>query len=843
MSTLPKFDNRAKNALAIAQQIAIQLGHSYIGSEHLLFGILSQPQEGLPFQVTFMDNLSNQELLEMIRKYGFEKSDSLNTKPATNNLLPEITDELQKCLDSAIRVAEIHNYNYIGIEHLVFGILDTDQSHGQTLMNLNEMSNHKLKDLLNSLFSSYNNKNTNRFEESSQNITGNLKRNQKRGKKDSALEFFTINVNNKVKNEPGFSIIERDKEIDRMIQILSRKNKNNPILIGEPGVGKTALVEGLAKKMNEGKVPDWLQEKKILSLDVGNLVAGSVFRGEFEQRIKAILEEVIERKDVILFIDELHTSIGAGGGGSHSGPDMSNILKPALARGEVSVIGATTEDEYRSVIKKDKAFERRFQPIRLEEPDQPQTVEIIKGSKPMYEDFHNSNFPDTLVPKLVQLADRFMSERRFPDKAIDLLDESLVRARINARQKSDAAENDSNWEDIEKQILSLIQQKNEAILNHDFEISKKLEKDQKDLESKLAELNIKNKEAQKRSIVSEVLLEKVVSEMSGVPLVRISSNIFTQIKNLKKSLDSQIYGQNEATTEITSALKRSYAGVNPNRGPIASFLLLGPTGVGKTELVKVLTQELYGDPNKYLLKLDMSEFREKHQISRLLGAPAGYVGYDDAPQLTEFIRKKPYSVILFDEIEKGHPENLNILLQMLEEGRVTDAKGNIVSCEHALIFLTSNLGKNQLNRFASKLGFVDLNKQEEQDYDSLKTQVMSEVERTIKPEILGRLTGKIVFKPINKSVLEQIIKKELSILQSHLLKQGRSINVTDDTVHYLVNLANDKLEYGAREIKSLIARNLQDPLSEYLLNNSKVRNIDISAPKGELEIKKKSIKA
>lgn len=832
MSALPKFDNRAKNALAVAQQIAIQLGHNYIGSEHLLFGILSQPQEGLPFQMAFIDNVSNQELLEIIRKQGLEKfQDSEKNKQAGNLLLPEITDELQICLDSAIHIAENFNYNYIGIEHLIFGILETTESNGQKIMNLTDSSSQKLKDILNSIFTSYS---------QGAKAEENKYTKPKSKKQNSALEFFTTNLNQKMSGETNFSVIERDMEIERMIQILSRKNKNNPILLGEPGVGKTALVEGLAKRINQGRVPEWLLEKRILSLDVGSLVAGSVFRGEFEQRIKAIIEEVIEAKDVILFIDEIHTVIGAGGSGNHQGPEMSSILKPALARGEVSVIGATTEDEYRTVIKKDKAFERRFQPVRLEEPDMKQTNNILRGTKATYENFHNSIFPEEMLPKLVDLAYRFLPERKFPDKAIDILDETLVRCRILSNEQNPSTkDSEKSWADIEKQILDLIKQKNEAILNHNLELSKKFEDDQKKLEEELAKLNIQNKEFKKASLATEEVLEKVVSEMSGVPLVRISSNIFTQIKNLKESLDRQIFGQDEATTEITAALKRSYAGVNPHRGPISSFLLLGPTGVGKTEMVKVLTSELYGDPNKYLLKLDMSEFREKHQMSRLLGAPAGYVGYEDAPQLTEWLRKKPYSVILFDEIEKGHPENLNILLQMLEDGKVTDAKGNSVSCEHALVFLTSNLGKNRLNKFASKLGFIDLNEKEEADYSSLKKQVMEEVEKTIKPEILGRLAGKIVFRPITTSILQQIIYKELGELQKHLFTQSRSVSFKEDVVAHIVEKANEKLEYGAREVKALVARTVQDPVAEFILDNPESTSFEVSVKAKNIFVKAK----
>jgi ATP-dependent Clp protease ATP-binding subunit ClpC len=836
-SPLPKFDSRAKNALAVAQQIAIQLGHNYIGSEHVLFGILSQPQGDLPFQISFMDNMSNQELLEIIRRQGLERFQNYaKGKTETNSWLPEITEELQQCIDSALKVAESFSYNYIGIEHLVFGILDTKNSHGRALMNLTDNSSQKLKDILNSLFISYG-KGV-KSEEVRNN--GGVKK-PKRGK-DSALEFFTVDLNAKVAAETSFELVEREKEIDRLIQILSRKLKNNPLLLGEPGVGKTALIEGLAKRINSDKVPDWLHDKRILSLDVGNLIAGSVFRGEFEQRVKAILEEVVEAKDVILFIDEIHTASGAGSSGNSSGPDLIQMLKPALSRGEISIIGATTEDEYRTIVKKDKAFERRFQPIRLEEPDVAQTINILRGVKNMYENFHNSVFPDELVPKLVELADRFVPERYFPDKAIDLLDECLVRSRITAHgegQLNKEAEN--SWLTVEKQILDLIKQKNEAILNQNFELSEKFEVDQRELEQKLASLNVQNKEAKQKSIVTLELVEKVVSEISGVPMVRISNNVFTQIKDMKKALDQQIFGQVEATAEIASALKRSYAGVSPHTGPIASFLLLGPTGVGKTELVKILTKELYGNPDKYLLKIDMSEFREKHSMSRLLGAPAGYVGYDDAPQLTEFLRKKPYSVILFDEIEKAHPEVMNILLQMLEDGKITDSKGVSVNCKNALIFLTSNLGKNQLNKFAAKFGFTDFTDQEEEDYISLKKQVMDTVERTIKPEILGRMTGKVVFRPISKSVLHQIISKELGLLQSHLLKQGRTVSFTDELVTFISTKATTKLEYGAREVKSLVARILQDPLAEFLLDHPTTMNLVVDLKGGEIKVKAKKI--
>lgn len=835
MAALPKFDSRAKNALAIAQQISIQLNHKHIGSEHLLFGILSQPQDGLPFQVTFLDNMSNQEMLEVIKHQGLDRFQP----PADPNaigetpILPEITPELQACLDAAIEIAEKNSYNYIGIEHLIFGIIKTQDSNGKQLMNLNDINATKLLDILQSMFISYS-------EGASQNEPKNSKVKTKK-RPNSALDYFTVDLNQKMSTEPDFNLVERDRDIERLVQILSRKQKNNPVIIGDPGVGKTALVEGLAKKINDGKVPSWLVGKRIMNLDVASMVAGSVFRGEFEQRIKAILEEVTTQGNVILFIDEIHNVIGAGGGGADRGPDMASILKPALARGEISLIGATTEDEYRIIVKKDKAFERRFQQIRIEEPDATQTVKIIRGIKQMYENHHNVEFPDDLLEKLVDLSSRFLPSRKFPDKAIDVLDECLVRARIIAFEtnKSGGGE-EKNWIDIEKKILELIREKNEAIISQNLELTAKFEHDQKELEQQLAKLNIQNKEAKKKAVVSLTILEKVISEMSGVPSVRISSNIYTRIKDLQTVLEQQIFGQQEAIKEVTSALKRAYTGVNPGTGPIASFLLMGPTGTGKTELVKVLTRELYGDPLKYMLKLDMSEFKERHQMSRLLGAPAGYVGYEDAPQLTDFLQKKPYSVILFDEIEKGHPENLNILLQMLEEGIVTDAKGNTVRCEHALIFMTSNLGRNQFNKFASKLGFIQPTEKEEEDYQEIKKQVFEEMERTIKPEIIGRLTGKIVFRPISKNVLNQIIAKELKHLQEHLLKQGRTLSIDEGVIEMLAKIIiKDKFDYGAREVKAEIARNVQDPLSDFLLDNQNTRKLQIDLYNGQVRIKAK----
>ncbi len=831
MSSIPKFDNRAKDALTVAQQVAIQLGHSHIGTEHLLYGVLSQPQDGLPLQINIMGSMSTQDLLVHMKERGLSRFQPPASSSRSSGL-PEITSEFQAALDTAIRIAEEYGYTYIGIEHLLFGIIDNPQSHGSKIMNLDQGSTGQLKDVIKNMFENYDTESEGGNLEFSgeMDIDGSGKPGRNRGGRTqkSALAQYGVNLNQKVAKEDSFRVLEREKEVGRLIQILSRKNKNNPIVLGEAGVGKTALIEGLAAKINHKEVPIWLQNKKIISLDIAGMLAGAIFRGEFEQRLKNILKEVEQDGNIILFIDEIHDVIGAGGGGQERGPEMSSILKPALARGEISIIGATTESEFRA-IKKNKAFERRFQPIRLEEPDQNETIKILKGIKSNYEDFHQVIFPEKMLPSLVDLAGRYITERHFPDKAIDLLDESLVRQRLEALKntKSEMPVIELEWKEIETEILGLIKQKNEAILAGNAELAAELAENQKDLETRLSKLNQATPQSS-RVHVTKQTLEQTISEMSGVPLMRISSDIFTQIRELSPRLNSVIFGQEDAIKTVSNSLKLSFAKVNPNTGPLGSFLLLGPTGVGKTELVKLITQELYGDPKKFLLKIDMSEFGERHQVSRLLGAPAGYVGYDDSPQLTDFIRKKPYSVILFDEIEKGHPEILNLLLQMLDEGRVTDAKGETVDCSNTLIFLTSNLGRNKLNKFASKIGFVDsITESDEQQYERIKEQVLHAMERTIKPEILGRLTAKIVFAPITKRVVEQVIAKELNTVQNHLFKQGKTVVFAQTLIPYLLSKIEGTMEYGAREVRSIVAQQVQSHLAEYILENPKQNAFEV----------------
>lgn len=821
-TTTPEFDQRAKNALATAQQIAIQLGHNYIGSEHLLFGILSQPQDGMPVQITFSDKMTSNELLEMIKQIGFPDLSNSQKQINRNNVIPEITEEFQLCLDKAIKTAEDHSFTFIGIEHLVFGILDTKESHGLQIMNLHGNNLSNLKEMLVVLF-----QNNLRDQVVVEDKNGkNIK--LKKKKEDSAVGYFTQNLNQKVEKNKDFAVIGRDRELERVIQILSRREKNNPILVGEPGVGKTAIAEGLAWRINQGTVPEWLQNKRILSLDMTSLIAGSIFRGEFEQRLKVLIEEVIASGDIILFIDEVHNVMGAGSTSSGSGPDAANILKPALARGELSVIGATTEEEFRTIIKKDGAFERRFQKVQVDETTKQETIQILLGVKKQYENFHRVSFPDDLAPRIVGHAERFLPERFFPDKAIDVLDEAMVRTRITSASLE--KNEDNNLINIEKQILDLIHQKNQAFLEQKLELTKEFEETQKELESKLGELNKDSQERTLSAVVTEEVVDRVISEISGVPMIRVSSNVFTQINNLPEILNKQIYGQKDAIFDVTKALKRSFAGLSFNKGPIGSFLLLGPTGTGKTELVRLITKELYGNPEKFMLKLDMSEFAEKHSMSRLMGAPAGYVGYEDAPQLTEFLRKKPYSVILFDEIEKAHPESLNILLQMLEEGKITDSKGRSASCRHALIFLTSNLGKNQLNRFASKFGFkLDTANTTlmDDEYAILKDQVMESVRKSIKPEILGRLSKTIVFRPVTADVLQQVVEKELNMLQEHLLTQGKTINFGKTVAKYVVEKMDNKPEYGAREVKSQVESIIVDKLAEHILDKPEVSRFKV----------------
>jgi ATP-dependent Clp protease ATP-binding subunit ClpC len=757
-----QFDRLSRNALNIAENLSDSLGHIYVGSEHLVYGILSQDITNSLIQIQVKPNneLGYKSLIENIKVFSVNTTAQIRKTSKGAKLSNEtkiFTKELTNVLDSALMVAMTYGYDKITIEHLFFGILETKKSHGKQVLGLTDAYSKEMVEFLVLHFEDYADKLETAADNQKFTSAGGSK--PKSSKGANVLELYGQNLNQKVAATSDFSVTGREPELKQLILTLVRKQKNNPIVLGEPGVGKTALIELLANKINEGLVPQDLKGKQIYSIDTSSMLAGSIFRGEFEQKLKQLMAEVIEKKNIILFIDELHTVIGAGSG-MDKGLDMSNILKPYLARGQISMIGASTNDEYRQVIKKDKAFERRFQPVFLDPPSLSETKDILMASKQSYADYHKVEISEDVIDKVLDLAARYLPHRYFPDKALDILDEACAYRKLQPEKLSHVLEK----EDV----------------------------------------------------------NQIVAKMASIPLEKLNESIFTKIAKLEKVLGTQIFGQSEAISSLVKSLKRSYSGVNYSHGPISSFLFLGPTGVGKTQLVKTLANELFGNADKNLLKIDMSELSEKHNISRLTGTSAGYVGYDDAPQLTEFLLKQPNSIVLFDEIEKGHPTVLNLLLQMLEDGYITDGKGQRVSCKDAIIILTSNIGVSEFNNSISSIGFSSpksLKDGADKNFTEAKKRVLETLSKTIKPEILGRLTDKIVFNPITKEILAQIIEHELNLVSVNFVKQSRMFAFKQEVVGLLVDKVGDGFKYGARDVKKVIQKELLDVLSESVLDN------------------------
>jgi ATP-dependent Clp protease ATP-binding subunit ClpC len=759
-----QFDRLSRNAMNIAENLSKSLGHTYIGSEHLVYGILSQDINSSLIQINIKSPGENsfKLLLENI-KINAKEISKTETAGTVNN--PVFTEELKSVLDNAIMVAMNYGFPKITIEHLFFGILVTPFASAKKILHINEEYAAEMTEFFILHFEENFRKEKNKTSTPStptpkQEGAQSSKSSTKGSTKQSILDSFGHNLNEKFKKKGELVTTGREKELESMILTLSRKTKNNPIITGEPGVGKTALVELLAQKIANKDVPEWLQDKIIYNIDISSILAGSIFRGEFEQKLKNLIAETISKKNVILFIDELHTVIGAGTG-MDKGLDMSNILKPHLARGELTLIGATTTDEYRTIIKKDKAFERRFQVINLDEPTVLETKNILLELKNNYEAFHKVVVGPEITNKIVELTSKYLPTRFFPDKALDVLDEVCALRKY-------------------KQIKGT-------------------------------------------KTVSLEDVNVVIAKMTGVPVEKLNESIFTKLLGLETKLNKEVYGQKDAVHRLTKALKRSYSGVTYHSGPIASFIFLGPSGVGKTQLVKSLANQMFADGEKSMLKVDMSELSEKHSISRLVGTTAGYVGYDDSPQLTEFLKKKPNSVVLFDEIEKGHPQVLNLLLQMLEDGYITDGKGERVSCKDAIIVLTSNIGISQYNAKSKGIGFS--NRDSLIEFKTTKADILEQLAKTIKPEILGRISDKIVFNPITEEVIEEIIKHEIKQLNDNLKKQDKSLQVPASIIKHMAVLTSKDLDYGARDLKKIVQDILLDPLSEFVLANPNVRTM------------------
>ena len=782
-----RFTERARKVIILAKEEARRFNHDYIGTEHILLGLIREG-EGVAASVLEKMGLS----LENIR---LEIEKLVQPGPATQ-IIGDIpfTPRAKKALELAAEEARSLGHNYIGTEHILLGLIREGEGiASQVLLNLGLDLNRVRSEVLELLGST---------------LPGfGPAAGQQAKTKTPALDAFGRDLTELAKENKLDPVINRIQEIERVIQILSRRTKNNPVLLGEAGVGKTAIVEGLAQAIIAGNVPEILRGKRIVVLDLALMVAGTKYRGQFEERIKAIMEEIKRSHDVIIFIDELHTLVGAGA--AEGAIDASNILKPALSRGEMQCIGATTLDEYRKYIEKDAALERRFQIIMVEPPSVEQTIEILKGLRDKYEAHHRVVFKDEALEAAAKLSDRYISGRYMPDKAIDIIDETGSRARLNVLIVP------SDIKTLEAKVESLRKEKEEYIKSQNFEKAASLRDQERGARQELEELNRQWTSARDkmRPEVSEEDIARIVAQWTGIPIFRLEEKEGEKLLKIEEELHRRVVGQEEAITAIASAVRRSRAGIKDPKRPIGSFIFLGPTGVGKTLLARALAEFMFGDEDA-LLQLDMSEYMEKFNVSRLIGAPPGYVGYEEGGQLTEKVRRRPYSVILLDEIEKAHPDVFNLLLQVFEDGRLTDSFARKVDFRNTIIIMTSNVGA-ELIRKTTQLGFKS--QKEELTYQDMKEKLLEEVKHTFKPEFLNRIDDIIVFRPLVKEDLERIVEIEIGFLADRLKDQNVTLEVTQEAKDFLIEKGFDPV-FGARPLKRTIQRFLEDPLSSEIIS-------------------------
>ena len=793
--SMSNFTPRAQQVLALARKEADRFNHNYLGTEHLLLGLIKLGQ-GVAVNVLQGMGID----LETVRMEVEKQTGTGPDQKMIGNI--PYTPRVKKVLDLARREAKNLNHTYIGTEHLLLGLLrEGDGIAAQVLRNLDVDIEEARQRVLKELDPNFGN------EESSIPAGEKPQQQEKKGEvKTPALKAFGRDLTEIARKGEMDPVIGRKNEIERVIQILCRRTKNNPVLLGEAGVGKTAIVEGLAQEIARGNVPEILLNKRVITLDLALMVAGTKYRGQFEERIKAVMDEIRRAKNVILFIDELHTIVGAGS--AEGTMDASNIIKPALSRGEMQCIGATTLNEYRKYIEKDAALERRFQAVKVEAPSIDDAIEILKGLRHKYEEHHKAEFTDDAVAAAVKLSDRYITDRFLPDKAIDVLDEAGSRARIGTMTRPPESKA------LETEIEEIKTQKERAIKNQDFEGAAAMRDKEKQAKEKLENLlrEWRTHREEKRVQVGEEDILHVVSKWTGVPLKRMGQDEAARLLNVEAEMEKTVIGQREAVSAICKALRRSRADFKDPKRPIGTFLLLGPTGVGKTLLAKTLAEQMFGD-GKSLIHLDMSEYMEKFNVSRLIGSPPGYVGYEEGGQLTEKVRRNPYSVVLFDEVEKAHPDVWNILLQILEEGKLTDNVGRVVNFRNTIILMTSNVGSDTIKR-QSTLGFSPIT--DEASYEKMRERIMDESRRTFRPEFLNRLDDVIVFRSFTKEDLIKILNLEIEKVLQRLRHKNIKVELDETAKEFLVEKGYNP-DFGARPMRRAVERYLEDPLAEEIL--------------------------
>lgn len=791
------FTQKANKALNLAIECAQDMGHTYVGTEHILLGLI---KEGTGVAAVALEQCS-------VNEDDFKKKvESIDGTGLVTSLSPDdFTPRTKRVLRAAMIASARMGNGYVGTEHLLIAIIAEHDSYAVAFLNELGVSENSVTQAISNGIQSSGSENP-YMQMQGENEFGVPQGNEKGG---SALEKFGRDLTKAAKNGEIDPVIGREKEIERVIQILSRRTKNNPVLIGEPGVGKTAVAEGLALEISKGEVPEILKDKKVVSLDLTGMVAGAKYRGDFEERIKATIDEVKKSKDTILFIDELHTIVGAGA--AEGSADAANILKPSLARGDFQVIGATTLNEYRKYIEKDAALERRFQPVKVGEPTQEQAIEILKGLRDSYEAHHKVKITDEAINAAVTLSSRYIADRYLPDKAIDLIDEGASKVRLASLTSP------PDVKSLEDKIADFEKEKASAINEQDFERAAKLRDEQKTVQSQLDSAKKEWQEKQK-SNCGEVTAEdiaKVVSDWTGVPVVQLTQEESERLLNMESVLHQRVIGQDEAVSAIAKAIRRGRVGLKDPKRPVGSFIFLGPTGVGKTELCKALAQAMFGDENA-MLRLDMSEYMEKHTVSKLIGSPPGYVGFEEGGQLTEKVRRKPYSVVLFDEIEKAHPDVFNMLLQILEDGRLTDSQGRTVDFKNTVIIMTSNVGARLITDKQKSLGFTPDDESKAEEQRDIKQLVMGELKNVFRPEFLNRVDDIIVFNKLKQDEIKQIASKMLDTLEKRLEKMNINISFTDSAVTAIADKGFDE-NYGARPLRRAIQSEIEDALSEQML--------------------------